>query len=102
VLNGSEVSYSRSASGYQGAILGDHHLLLIEQTGHAIGHINWFLLGGIEPSETEEHCVQREVREETGLHVRVQSLLGELLECTRSGTASFVKEAMMDRIEQMK
>jgi 8-oxo-dGTP diphosphatase len=61
---------------YQGAIIRDHHILLIRQTEHASGRSYWLLPGGgIEPGETEEGCVQREVREETGLHVHVQSLL---------------------------
>ena len=61
---------------YQGAIIRDHQLLLIKQTEHASGRSYWLLPGGrIEPDEREECCVQREVLEETGLHVHVQSLL---------------------------
>ncbi len=61
---------------YQGAILQDHHILLIKQTEHASGRSYWLMPGGgIEPNETEERCVQREMQEETGLHVEVQYLL---------------------------
>ena len=61
---------------YQGAIIRDHQILLIKQVEHASGRSYWLLPGGgIEPNETEERCVQREMQEETGLHVQVQSLL---------------------------
>jgi 8-oxo-dGTP diphosphatase len=61
---------------YQGAVVRDHHILLIEQAEHASGHSYWLLPGGrVEPYETEQRCVQREVLEETGLHVQVHYLL---------------------------
>jgi ADP-ribose pyrophosphatase YjhB (NUDIX family) len=61
---------------YQGAIIRDHHILLIKQTEHASGRSYWLIPGGgIEADETEERCVQREMQEETGLHVQVQYLL---------------------------
>jgi 8-oxo-dGTP diphosphatase len=61
---------------YQGAIIRDHHILLIKQIEHASGRSYWLIPGGgIEPDETEEDCVQREMLEETGLHVQVQYLL---------------------------
>ena len=61
---------------YQGAIIRDHHILLIKQMEHASGRSYWLLPGGgIEPDETEEDCVQREMWEETGLHVQAQLLL---------------------------
>ncbi len=61
---------------YQGAIIRDDHILLLKQTEHASGRSYWQIPGGgIEPDETEEQCVQREMREETGLHVQVHSLL---------------------------
>jgi len=54
----------------------NHHILLIKQTEHVSGRSYWLLRGGrVEPNETEERCVQREVLEETSLHVQVQSLL---------------------------
>ncbi len=61
---------------YQGAIIRDHHILLIKQTEHASGRSYWLIPGGrIEPDETEEICVQREMLEETCLQVQVQYLL---------------------------
>jgi len=45
---------------YQGAIIRDHHILLLKQIEHASGRSSWQIPdGGIEPDETEEQCVQR-------------------------------------------
>lgn len=61
---------------YEGAIIVDHHILLIQHTEHATGRSYWLLPGGgKEAGETAESCVEREIREETGLEVRVQDLL---------------------------
>jgi 8-oxo-dGTP pyrophosphatase MutT (NUDIX family) len=61
---------------YQGAIIRDHHILLLKQVEHASGRSYWQIPGGgIEGDETEEQCVQREMLEETGLEVRIDSLL---------------------------
>jgi 8-oxo-dGTP diphosphatase len=61
---------------YQGAIIRDHHILLLRQTEHASGRSYWQIPGGgIEPGESEEMCVQREMHEETCLRVQVQRLL---------------------------
>ena len=61
---------------YQGVIIRDHHILLIKQTEHASGRSYWLIPGGgIEPDETEEMCVQREMQEETCLHVHAAYLL---------------------------
>jgi 8-oxo-dGTP diphosphatase len=61
---------------YQGAIVHDHHLLLIQHRHHADGRSYWLMPGGgREADETEEDCVRREMREETGLDVQVMSLL---------------------------
>jgi 8-oxo-dGTP diphosphatase len=61
---------------YQGAIIQDHNILLIKQTEHASGRSYWLIPGGgIELGETEEACVQREMHEETGLHVHVHDQL---------------------------
>jgi ADP-ribose pyrophosphatase YjhB (NUDIX family) len=64
---------------YQGAIIRDAHILLIQHRHHASGHSYWLLPGGgLEGDETPEGCVQREVREETHLHVEVgQHLLDD-------------------------
>jgi 8-oxo-dGTP pyrophosphatase MutT (NUDIX family) len=61
---------------YQGAILRDGHILLILHREHSTGRAYWIIPGGgIEPEETEEACVRREMLEETSLEVAVESLL---------------------------
>ena len=63
---------------YQGAILRDHHILLIKHHHHRDGRETWILPGGgREPGESEEQCVAREMKEETCLDVRVERLLLE-------------------------
>jgi len=61
---------------YQAAIIDNHQILLIKHTQHADGRSYWLLPGGgREADETAEACVRREVQEETGLLVQVESLL---------------------------
>ncbi|MBE0431252.1 MAG: NUDIX domain-containing protein [Dehalococcoidia bacterium] len=61
---------------YQGAIIRNHHILLIKHCEHATGRTYWLLPGGgREHGETEEACVQREMHEETHLDVSVERLL---------------------------
>jgi 8-oxo-dGTP diphosphatase len=61
---------------YQGAIVHEHRLLLIQHREHASGRTTWLPPGGgQEPEESEEECVRREMREETGLDVAVERLL---------------------------
>jgi len=61
---------------YQGAILRDDHLLLIQHREHATGRAYWLLPGGgRESGETEEACIIREMREETGCEVAVKRVL---------------------------
>jgi 8-oxo-dGTP diphosphatase len=63
---------------YQGAIVKDECVLLIRHREHESGRSYWvFPGGGIEPGETDEACVQREMREETSLEVAVERLLFE-------------------------
>jgi 8-oxo-dGTP diphosphatase len=63
---------------YQGAILRDHHILLIKHHFHTSGQNYWLVPGGgIEPGETEEDCLRRELKEETGLEVAVERLILE-------------------------
>jgi len=61
---------------YQGAIIHNDHILLIKHCERATGRTYWLLPGGgRESHETEEACVQREMREETQLDVSVERLL---------------------------
>ena len=61
---------------FEGAIIRDHHILLIKERINATGRSFWMLPGGgIEPSETDEDCVKREMKEETNLDVKVKRLL---------------------------
>jgi 8-oxo-dGTP diphosphatase len=66
----------RPRTRYQGAIVRDGAVLLIRHREHASGRGYWLLPGGgMEPGETAEACVTREMLEETGLIVRVERLL---------------------------
>jgi 8-oxo-dGTP pyrophosphatase MutT (NUDIX family) len=72
-----------------GAIIKDDagRLLLI-QRGHDPEAGRWSLPGGrIEPGETDEQALIREVREETGLTVTCQHLVGSVM---RPGAADAV------------
>jgi ADP-ribose pyrophosphatase YjhB (NUDIX family) len=61
---------------YQGAIVRDDQILLIKHTEHKNGRGYWLVPGGgREAGESEEACVQREMLEETCLHIRVERLL---------------------------
>lgn len=62
----------------QGAIVKDHHLLLIKTALLGSGISFWLLPGGgMEAGETPEICVVREMKEETGLDVDVERLIYE-------------------------
>ena len=75
---------------YGGAIIRDHHILLIRHRENESGRSYWILPGGgIEPGETEEDCVRREIKEETNLNVRVVSLLLDELSHPESVYRSF-------------
>jgi ADP-ribose pyrophosphatase YjhB (NUDIX family) len=53
--------------------------LLLIQRGHAPNAGRWSVPGGrIEPGETPEQAVEREVLEETGLHVRAGAVVGRV------------------------
>jgi 8-oxo-dGTP diphosphatase len=57
---------------------GDGRLLLV-QRGHPPHPGLWSLPGGrIEPGESPEQAVEREVLEETGLHVRAGAVVGRV------------------------
>jgi ADP-ribose pyrophosphatase YjhB (NUDIX family) len=61
---------------YQGAIVHNNNILLIRHLEHRTGRTYWILPGGgREGDESEEDCVRREMKEETGLVVRVERLL---------------------------
>lgn len=61
---------------YQGAIVRDDHLLLIRHREHRSGRSYWIIPGGgIEPDETEEECVRREMQEETCVTVAVRRMI---------------------------
>ena len=64
---------------YQAAIVQNDHVLLLKVVDYASGDAFWlFPGGGREADETEEACVQREIFEETCLHVAVERLLFEV------------------------
>jgi 8-oxo-dGTP diphosphatase len=61
---------------YQGAIIEDHRILLIRHRQHATGIETWVIPGGgLDPHESEEECVVREMKEETNLDVAIDRLL---------------------------
>jgi 8-oxo-dGTP diphosphatase len=61
---------------YQAAIIDDGQILLIQHREHTSGRSYWLLPGGgLEPGETPEQCLIREVREETELTITVERLL---------------------------
>lgn len=63
---------------YQAAIMRGSQILLIRHENHHGARTYWLLPGGgREGGESEEECVRREMREETGLEVRVERLLEE-------------------------
>ncbi|MEM7134281.1 MAG: NUDIX domain-containing protein [Chloroflexota bacterium] len=61
---------------YQGAVIQDHHILLIKNCQHEDQLEYWSMPGGgREEGESEEECVARELKEETHLDVQVKQLL---------------------------
>src|SRR5512135_3110638 len=62
--------------GVGGAVVRDGRLLLVRRASRR-GRGNWQLPGGfIEPDETIEHAVIREVQEEAGVVAEVEGVLG--------------------------
>jgi mutator protein MutT len=62
--------------GVGGAVVRDNQLLLVRRASRH-GRGNWQLPGGfIEPDETMEQAVVREVQEEAGVIAEVQAVLG--------------------------
>lgn len=63
---------------YQGAIVKDDYILLIRYREYETDRTYWlFPGGGIEPGESAEDCVRREMYEETHLTVQVERLLAD-------------------------
>lgn len=61
---------------YQAAIIKNDHVLLLKASDRESDQTFWVIPGGgREANETEEACVQREVYEETHLHVAVVRLI---------------------------
>jgi 8-oxo-dGTP pyrophosphatase MutT (NUDIX family) len=61
---------------YQGAIIRDHRILLIQHRENQLDRTYWVIPGGgRHESESETECILREIREETNLEVRVEKLL---------------------------
>ena len=62
--------------GFGGAVVRGGHLLMVRRASRH-GRGNWQLPGGfIEPDETIEQAVVREVQEETGVVAEVEGVLG--------------------------
>lgn len=77
-----------------GAIITDSsgHLLLIRR-GHEPGRGLWSVPGGrIEPGESDEQAVIREVREETGLTVGVGRLVGSVRRPAPGGSVFEIRD----------
>jgi 8-oxo-dGTP diphosphatase len=77
-----------------GAIIidGAGRLLLIKR-GHEPGKGLWSIPGGrVEPGETDEQAVIREVREETGLVVRPGRLIGAVRRAAPGGAVLDIRD----------
>ena len=60
---------------YQGMIIKDHKILLIQHRQHSTCQSYWVIPGGgIDGSESAEECVIREMKEETNLEVKIKRL----------------------------
>src|ERR1017187_9763605 len=77
-----------------GAIINDHRgRLLLIQRGHEPDAGLWSLPGGrVEPGETDEQAVVREIREETGLSVVCDRLVGSVERPGREGGVGDIRD----------
>jgi len=61
---------------YQGLIIKDHKILLIQHSQNSTGRSFWVIPGGgLDGSETEEECDIREIKEETNFDVKTDRLV---------------------------
>jgi 8-oxo-dGTP diphosphatase len=76
-----------------GVILDGHGRLLLIQRGHAPGRGLWSLPGGrVEPGETDQAALRREMREETGLLVEPGTLIGAVQRPAPGGGVYDIKD----------
>ena len=76
-----------------GAILTDGELILLIRRGHEPEAGRWSLPGGrIEPGETDQQALAREVREETGLEVTAGPLVGAVDRASPDGRVLAIRD----------
>jgi 8-oxo-dGTP diphosphatase len=78
-----------------GAILTDGELILLIRRGHEPEAGRWSIPGGrVEPGETDEQALVREVREETGLEVTAGPLVGTVDRASPGGRVLAIRDYM--------
>src|SRR5437016_7375189 len=76
-----------------GAILTDGELILLIKRGHEPEAGRWSIPGGrIEPGESDQQALVREVREETGLAVTAGVLAGTVERPARDGAVLDIRD----------
>jgi 8-oxo-dGTP diphosphatase len=79
-----------------GAIAVRDGCLLLIRRGHAPSRGRWSLPGGrVEPGETAQQAVVREVAEETGLAVEVGALVGEVRRVGPAGVTYQIQDFLV-------
>src|SRR5687767_5032871 len=67
-------------AGVSGLVVRDGHLLMVRRSRHGPAPRRWALPGGkVEPGETLQQALRREIREETGLRVRIGRPAGAVI-----------------------